>query len=178
MRKNVGYSGSGLSETRYRAIVWPVVILGVLFLLFTTFNSRPDPQSFSPQIHSSGSLDRDAEESGYGRDPEPDSTKSPDLVEEEEDSTGEQQWEMCGAREGFNDPDYIPCLDNLKAIKALKSKKHMAFRERHCPDQSPTCLVPLPPGYRQPVPWPKSRDMVSSGSGDSQLFFYRSGFAL
>lgn len=66
-------------------------------------------------------------------------------------------WKLC---KGPVAVDYIPCLDNFKAIKALKSRRHMEHRERHCPDPSPRCLVPLPSGYRIPLPWPKSRDMV------------------
>lgn len=67
------------------------------------------------------------------------------------------EWKVC---EGSVAVDYIPCLDNRKAIMALQSRRHMEHRERHCPDPSPRCLVPLPPGYKIPVPWPKSRDMV------------------
>lgn len=67
------------------------------------------------------------------------------------------KWELCRAPLGA---DYIPCLDNYKAIKALISRRHMEHRERHCPSPGPRCLVPLPAGYKVPVPWPKSRDMV------------------
>jgi len=66
-------------------------------------------------------------------------------------------WKLCNASAG---PDYIPCLDNIKAIKRLRSTKHYEHRERHCPDEPPTCLVPLPERYRSPVKWPKSRDKV------------------
>lgn len=66
-------------------------------------------------------------------------------------------WEIC---KGPLAADYIPCLDNMKAIKALKSRRHMEHRERHCPNPSPRCLIPLPPGYKVPIPWPKSRDMI------------------
>lgn len=66
-------------------------------------------------------------------------------------------WKVCV---GYVATDHIPCLDNLRAIKALKSRRHMEHRERHCPNASPRCLVPLPQGYKVPVPWPKSRDMV------------------
>lgn len=66
-------------------------------------------------------------------------------------------WKFC---KGSVAVDYIPCLDNWEAIKALKSRRHMEHRERHCPDPSPRCLIPLPDGYKLPVPWPKSRDMV------------------
>ncbi|KAH7839644.1 hypothetical protein Vadar_006701 [Vaccinium darrowii] len=69
----------------------------------------------------------------------------------------ELSWNLCN---GAVAVDYIPCLDNWKAIKELKSRRHMEHRERHCPVPSPRCLVPLPVGYRVPVPWPKSRDMI------------------
>ncbi|CAN8287108.1 unnamed protein product [Cochlearia groenlandica] len=67
------------------------------------------------------------------------------------------RWDLC---KGLESVDYIPCLDNLYAIKQLKSRRHMEHRERHCPEPSPICLVPLPDGYKPPVPWPKSRDMI------------------
>ncbi|KAJ4720120.1 S-adenosyl-L-methionine-dependent methyltransferases superfamily protein [Melia azedarach] len=67
------------------------------------------------------------------------------------------KWEICKLPFAV---DYIPCLDNWEAIKQLKSRRHMEHRERHCPSPSPRCLVPLPYGYKLPVPWPKSRDMI------------------
>ena len=61
--------------------------------------------------------------------------------------------------------DFIPCLDNEKAIKALKGRKHYEHRERHCPAKGDPafldCLLPLPKGYKYHVPWPESRDSVS-----------------
>ncbi|OIW18161.1 hypothetical protein TanjilG_31281 [Lupinus angustifolius] len=66
-------------------------------------------------------------------------------------------WKLCNVTAG---PDYIPCLDNLKAIKHLKTTKHYEHRERHCPEEPPTCLVALPEGYRQPIEWPKSREKI------------------
>ncbi|XP_010508982.1 PREDICTED: probable methyltransferase PMT11 [Camelina sativa] len=58
--------------------------------------------------------------------------------------------------------EYIPCLDNTDAIKKLKSTERGERFERHCPAKGKglNCLVPPPKGYRQPVPWPKSRDEV------------------
>ncbi|KAL5568823.1 hypothetical protein UlMin_025398 [Ulmus minor] len=67
------------------------------------------------------------------------------------------KWELC---DGPADVDFIPCLDNFLAIKALKGRRHMEHRERHCPEISPRCLVPLPNGYKAPIPWPKSKDMI------------------
>lgn len=72
----------------------------------------------------------------------------------------EYDWKLCNATTG---PDYIPCLDNIKAIKQLRPEnyRHYEHRERHCPEEAPTCLVPMPKGYRRSVEWPKSRDRVS-----------------
>ncbi|MED6207047.1 hypothetical protein PIB30_032279 [Stylosanthes scabra] len=66
-------------------------------------------------------------------------------------------WEVCKGGMGV---DYMPCLDNMKAIKALSTRRHMEHRERHCPKSKLHCLLPLPKGYQLPVPWPKSRDMI------------------
>jgi len=67
-------------------------------------------------------------------------------------------WHLCNVTAGF---DYIPCLDNEKALKKLRTTKHFEHRERHCPEDPPTCLVPLPPEYKKPIQWPQSRDKVS-----------------
>jgi hypothetical protein len=78
----------------------------------------------------------------------------------ESDGGGEEhEWRMCNVKAGA---DYIPCLDNEKAIKKLRPENFRRYehRERHCPDEGPTCLVPLPAGYRRPIEWPKSRDRV------------------
>ncbi|KFK34851.1 hypothetical protein AALP_AA5G201400 [Arabis alpina] len=63
-------------------------------------------------------------------------------------------WKRCESQ------DYMPCLDNTKAIKKLKSKRNMEHRERHCPESPPKCLVPLPKRYKIPLPWPQSKDMI------------------
>ncbi|KAL0770150.1 hypothetical protein Bca101_035300 [Brassica carinata] len=58
--------------------------------------------------------------------------------------------------------EYIPCLDNADAIKKLRSTERGEKFERHCPvkGRGLNCLVPPPKGYRQPIPWPRSRDEV------------------
>ncbi|KAJ1412976.1 S-adenosyl-L-methionine-dependent methyltransferase, partial [Sesbania bispinosa] len=66
-------------------------------------------------------------------------------------------WKLCNVTAGS---DYIPCLDNLKAIRNLPSTKHYEHRERQCPEDPPTCLVPLPEGYKRPIEWPKSREKI------------------
>ncbi|KAB2618980.1 methyltransferase PMT26 [Pyrus ussuriensis x Pyrus communis] len=73
------------------------------------------------------------------------------------ESKNEKEAQLCNSTAG---PDFIPCLDNLQAIKSLRSTKHYEHRERHCPEEAPTCLVPLPEGYRRPIEWPTSREKV------------------
>nr|GEY50130.1 probable methyltransferase PMT26 [Tanacetum cinerariifolium] len=67
------------------------------------------------------------------------------------------KWKTCNVTAG---PDYIPCLDNLEAIRHLHGRSHYEHRERHCPTESPTCLVPLPEGYKTSIKWPKSREQI------------------
>ncbi|XP_022749118.1 probable methyltransferase PMT25 isoform X2 [Durio zibethinus] len=66
-------------------------------------------------------------------------------------------WKLCKSTAG---PDYIPCLDNWQVIRKLPSTKHYEHRERHCPDEAPTCLVPRPEGYKRPIKWHKSRNKI------------------
>ncbi|KAG6481142.1 hypothetical protein ZIOFF_057737 [Zingiber officinale] len=85
------------------------------------------------------------------------------------DSGGEEEvnikWEVCKCGKTFQASDYIPYLDNWKAIKKLKSQQHIEHREQHCPKPILRCLVSLPWRYKVSVPWPKSRDMPSMGEG-------------
>ncbi|XP_054788652.1 probable methyltransferase PMT25 [Prosopis cineraria] len=67
------------------------------------------------------------------------------------------EWKLCKTTAG---PEYIPCLDNWRAIRKLQSISHYEHWERHCPEEAPTCLVPLPKGYRIPINWPRSREMI------------------
>uniref|UniRef100_J3N6K0 Methyltransferase n=1 Tax=Oryza brachyantha TaxID=4533 RepID=J3N6K0_ORYBR len=75
----------------------------------------------------------------------------------EEDGDTSFGWKLCNTSAGA---DYIPCLDNEAAIKKLKTDAHYEHRERHCPGEPPTCLVPAPEGYREPIRWPRSRDKI------------------
>ena len=76
-------------------------------------------------------------------------------VPKDQDSVYE--WKTCNVTAG---PDYIPCLDNLQVIKRLQSTMHYEHRERHCPEESPRCLVSLPDGYKRSIKWPNSREKV------------------
>ncbi|PIA28493.1 hypothetical protein AQUCO_06900042v1 [Aquilegia coerulea] len=85
------------------------------------------------------------------------STKEKEAQQSSTTNQGGYKWKVCNVTAG---PDYIPCLDNWQAIRKLHSTKHYEHRERHCPDESPTCLVSLPEGYRQPIEWPTSREKI------------------
>ncbi|KAM5556493.1 putative methyltransferase PMT11 [Rosa sericea] len=69
-----------------------------------------------------------------------------------------KRFELC--RNGMS--EYIPCLDNVVAIKRLKSTDKGERFERHCPESGKglNCLVPPPKNYKSPISWPKSRDEV------------------
>ncbi|KAL4569004.1 hypothetical protein LXL04_024630 [Taraxacum kok-saghyz] len=78
-------------------------------------------------------------------------------AEDDDVTLFEVKWELCNVTAG---KDYIPCLDNEKAIAKLHGRHHFEHRERHCPEEAPTCLVPLPEGYMTPISWPQSRDKI------------------
>jgi hypothetical protein len=87
-------------------------------------------------------------------------SKNEKEVQTSSESSGDTtsySWKLCNSSAAT---DYIPCLDNDEAIKKLRSTKHYEHRERHCPEEPPTCLVPLPEGYKRPIEWPQSRDKV------------------
>ncbi|EFJ21569.1 hypothetical protein SELMODRAFT_443549 [Selaginella moellendorffii] len=57
--------------------------------------------------------------------------------------------------------EYTPCEDIERSLRFDRDR--LIYRERHCPAQASErlrCLIPAPPGYRNPFPWPKSRDFA------------------
>ncbi|CAN4105519.1 unnamed protein product [Withania somnifera] len=109
-------------------------------------------------------LDSDNKADGQGQKKDQSSNEASESKDEKEmqkssgsDKENSYIWKLCNSTAG---PDYIPCLDNLEAIRNLRSTKHYEHRERHCPDKPPTCLVPLPEGYQRPVEWPTSREKI------------------
>ncbi|CAJ1971943.1 unnamed protein product [Sphenostylis stenocarpa] len=69
-----------------------------------------------------------------------------------------EKYKVCDVRM----VDYVPCLDNKKAIEKLEGSLRGEKYERHCPQEGMglNCRVPQPKGYRRPILWPKSRDEV------------------
>ena len=70
-----------------------------------------------------------------------------------------------------NMSEYIPFLDNVAATSKLKSMVRGERFECLYPDKANrlNCLVPTPPKYSAPIPWPRSRDEVCCNL--SPLFF-------
>ena len=93
----------------------------------------------------------------YAVKPEEDPTAPVSLLVAPDNAT--YDWALCSAKEG---PDFVPCLDNEKALRALKTDTRKEHMERHCPvgEDRKRCLLPLPEGYQVPVPWPQSKDEV------------------
>jgi hypothetical protein len=57
--------------------------------------------------------------------------------------------------------EYTPCEDVERSLRFPRDR--LVYRERHCPASERErlrCLVPAPPGYRTPFPWPASRDVA------------------
>ncbi|KAK9080156.1 hypothetical protein SSX86_001831 [Deinandra increscens subsp. villosa] len=87
------------------------------------------------------------------------STQAAESANDKESKRSENgyKWKTCKVKTGA---DFIPCLDNVAALRTLQSTLHYEHRERHCPVEPPTCLVRLPQGYKIPIRWPKSRDQI------------------
>ncbi|XP_027357281.1 probable methyltransferase PMT16, partial [Abrus precatorius] len=56
--------------------------------------------------------------------------------------------------------EYTPCEDHARSLRYSRDK--MVYRERHCPQKNELlkCRVPAPHGYKNPFPWPTSRDVA------------------
>ncbi|KAL9668478.1 hypothetical protein QQ045_006012 [Rhodiola kirilowii] len=65
------------------------------------------------------------------------------------------------------------CLDNVDAVKKLKSAERGDHFERHSPEKGKglNCLIPQPKNYKHHIPWPKSLDETESSSGTNKVTF-------
>ncbi|KAM0835464.1 hypothetical protein ACQ4PT_062913 [Festuca glaucescens] len=65
-------------------------------------------------------------------------------------------YEACPAKYS----EYTPCEDVERSLRFPRDR--LMYRERHCPSDGELlrCLVPPPRGYRNPFPWPASRDVA------------------
>lgn len=118
------------------------------FVIYSDLKHQPQPPPLNPTESDSTTISK--QEKLPSEEEEP-------LVSGNTNNNVSVDWKLCKETVTV---DFIPCLDNYKAIKDLKSRRHMEHRERHCPETSLKCLLPIPNGYKKPVRWPKSRDMV------------------
>ncbi|XP_014523789.1 probable methyltransferase PMT26 [Vigna radiata var. radiata] len=120
-----------------------------------TANNQGSTDAF-PTVAQSDLLNESTPQNGSFSTQASKSNNEKESQESSKQSTG-YDWKLCNVTTG---PDFIPCLDNLKAISSLPSTKHYEHRERQCPQKPPTCLVALPNGYKRPIEWPKSREKI------------------
>ncbi|CAN6246596.1 unnamed protein product [Urochloa humidicola] len=72
-------------------------------------------------------------------------------------SAAARRYPACGVKYS----EYTPCEDVERSLRYPRDR--LVYRERHCPSSERErlrCLVPAPPGYRTPFPWPASRDVA------------------
>lgn len=118
---------------------------------------KESPQSQSQNAEDKSVKGHESSKQLEGQDKDSKKSKEKNKDQSNQVNGNSYNWQICNSTAG---PDYIPCLDNFEAIQKLPSTKHYEHRERHCPKDPPTCLVPLPEGYRLPVHWPESRDKI------------------
>ncbi|GLJ08300.1 hypothetical protein SUGI_0085970 [Cryptomeria japonica] len=174
----------GRSEANQRKRILTPVLICVLFagLLFVYYGSF-----FKPRLQKGGvggADDADAAVSGkfsrkLGSNGEADENQSNQIknfnILNDEDEKSEvagiggidlrndtipKSFPVCDGRLS----ELIPCLDR-HLIYQLKMKLDLGLMEhyeRHCPtpERRYNCLIPPPPGYKVPIPWPASRDEV------------------
>ncbi|XP_068649657.1 probable methyltransferase PMT15 isoform X1 [Aristolochia californica] len=67
-----------------------------------------------------------------------------------------RKYEACDVKYS----EYTPCEDHERSLKFNRNR--LIYRERHCPAKHELlkCLIPAPFGYKNPFPWPVSRDLA------------------
>lgn len=75
---------------------------------------------------------------------------------EDDDSGVEEVFPPCDLKYS----EYTPCEDTQRSLKF--DRERLIYRERHCPskEEQLRCLIPAPPGYKNPLPWPRSRELA------------------
>ncbi|XP_062226485.1 probable methyltransferase PMT15 [Phragmites australis] len=75
---------------------------------------------------------------------------------ETESAPAQRAYEACPAKYS----EYTPCEDVERSLRFPRDQ--LIYRERHCPSDGERlrCLVPAPKGYRNPFPWPTSREVA------------------
>ncbi|GMH17149.1 hypothetical protein Nepgr_018990 [Nepenthes gracilis] len=134
----------------------------------TASPSPPPPSPPQPVVQRTGIVDENGAmvenfevgelDSKLGEEMDNLSRKEEGTSEREKVRVKIDKYEMCDD----SMREYIPCLDNMEAIRRLNSTERGERFERHCPEVAKglNCLVPRPKGYRKPIPWPQSRDEV------------------
>ncbi|KAH9316886.1 hypothetical protein KI387_018655 [Taxus chinensis] len=151
------YNGSPklhlLTESKKTRITWILGVMGLctVFYLLGAWQNTTTPSnltntnlgvcnSAAPKVSSSSvSLDFEAHHAVGGN---------------ETFKEGNTAFKPCDMKYS----EYTPCQDPFRSRKYNREK--LIYRERHCPANNELlkCLIPAPPGYKNPFPWPRSRE--------------------
>ncbi|KAJ6938562.1 methyltransferase PMT8 [Populus alba x Populus x berolinensis] len=146
--------GRGEGDLKKRLVTWIVVIAIICGCLYIySRNSGTSALEYgSKSLRKLGSSYLGGEDDGDGASNKP--------GEDLQDDVMLKSIPVCDDRHS----ELIPCLDrNLIYQTRLKlDLSLMEHYERHCPvpERRFNCLIPPPPGYKVPIKWPKSRDVV------------------
>nr|CAB3477217.1 unnamed protein product [Digitaria exilis] len=129
------------------------VCLCLLFLYFSGSKGQAGSTAFEYGTKFSRTL-------GWGSDDGEDGSEESIFGTGDPDHVKPKSFPVCDDRHS----ELIPCLDrNLIYQMRLKLDLNlMEHYERHCPPRERrfNCLIPPPHGYKVPIKWPKSRDVV------------------
>lgn len=138
---------ASLDNARRRRITWILVVLGLCCFFYTLGSWQNGGGSVVSGKNADGTAcGTSATALDFGAHHGTASTTS--------DGSTIEQFPPCDMKYS----EVTPCEDPERALKFPRDR--LEYRERHCPtkDELLRCLVPAPPGYKNPFPWPKSRD--------------------
>lgn len=148
-----GRNDAGQSKRPIVLCCMMIVCLCLLFLYFSGSNGQAKSTAFEYGTKFSRTL-------GWGSDDGEDGSEESIFGTGDADDIKPKSFPVCDDRHS----ELIPCLDrNLIYQMRLKLDLNlMEHYERHCPppERRFNCLIPPPHGYKVPIKWPKSRDVV------------------
>nr|GMD94852.1 probable methyltransferase PMT18 [Ipomoea batatas] len=152
-------------ETRRKQLTWILGVSGlcILFYILGAWQSTTPLPTTQSEVYTRVGCDNQSSQTGNPPEmaTQPPSSSSPAPFDfqshhqlEVKDSVEPDNYAPCG----MNFSEYTPCQYPPRGRKFPREK--LRYRERHCPTKEEliNCLIPAPPNYKRPFPWPQSRD--------------------
>ncbi len=138
-----------IDSTRQKRVTWLLVVAGLCCASYILGSWKPGASS----LGSSQSLSEAAVACTNGT---LDFGAHHGLASSLKDGTQVKQFKPCDMKYS----EYTPCEDPIRSLKFPRERLY--YRERHCPEKKELlqCLIPAPPGYKNPFKWPLSRDFA------------------